>query len=593
MTHRPPISIPPSYIQNALRKPGPNSDRRASDRADLDSHADLNYLVDHYFNVVHICRQRSASAPPLRTDYTAQASHCSSVEQADLGVAMEISQAVGSHIGGLCDGRISTHEEVRTIVNEPSGDMFDASLYSWSTLLLPTLIHWPVPMTGTELDLGSAAFVNQLNTDLNTPLANFNSMVLLRCTIKEVRMFNQIICSISTEFYTISRLVGTLALKDNRLTWNSEGGVLPAIQEYSGSSIPPGSAVGLAFSGGQVPVNTNFDWGHFGRDAGTHQGVAKNYTVTQQGVTANVTCQPIDHSQDSFTAISNVTQGPVFALITWETIANCSGSAISVVKSFYFTAANITTGQMSNASEGFLPVVVCPNPNTTTFDPHEFYIFMAGEYKYNFLPTTVCEVVPYLTTVNVTYNEGIYIATMSYQSGSNQAMTSNPIGDFLTAYGDNNVSLMYNQLEDFWRGIMEFASTQLRSGYSTSVVPLNMTRPINGTMHFTTYGWQSNSLTYILVLVVITLIWGITVFAAGYSLIQEKHNPSDSSFDFSDLVDLIIAASDGRLESELREGDRNKVEDITVRFEDVPDEMGRIIRKRLVTVVSETLPKTV
>jgi hypothetical protein len=96
-------------------------------------------------------------------------------------------------------------------------------------------------------------------------------------------------------------------------------------------------------------------------------------------------------------------------------------------------------------------------------------IVMAGMYKYSFLPTTVCEVVPYLTTVNVTYNGGIisveridtsssvtsspnlplsqYIAiVLAYQAGSNQGMVANTIGDFLTAYGTSNVSVMYSEL---------------------------------------------------------------------------------------------------------------------------------------------------
>ncbi|KAG0694014.1 hypothetical protein DFH29DRAFT_363251 [Suillus ampliporus] len=38
---------------------------------------------------------------------------------------------------------------------------------SWSTLLLPPLLQWPVPIFGTELDLGSVAFANQLSADLH------------------------------------------------------------------------------------------------------------------------------------------------------------------------------------------------------------------------------------------------------------------------------------------------------------------------------------------------------------------------------------------------------------------------------------------
>jgi hypothetical protein len=114
-------------------------------------------------------------------------------------------------------------------------------------------------------------------------------------------------------------------------------------------------------------------------------------------------------------------------------------------------------------------------------------------------------------------------------------------------------------------------------------------------MYITTYGWRSQAHTYILLLVVITIIWGTTVLAAGYSLIKEQLNTSDPTFDFSDPVHLIIAASGGRLESQLRDGDGDKAdnnEDITVRFEDVPDKMGRRLSKRLVTVAPEPLPQT-
>lgn len=88
-----------------------------------------------------------------------------------MGIAMEIPQAVGSHVGGLFGDHIFEHE-VRTIFSESSGYKFDAGSYSWSTLLLPTLVEWPVTTFGTELDLGSAAFVNQFSTDLNTAQAN-------------------------------------------------------------------------------------------------------------------------------------------------------------------------------------------------------------------------------------------------------------------------------------------------------------------------------------------------------------------------------------------------------------------------------------
>ncbi|KAG2031825.1 hypothetical protein BDR03DRAFT_971722 [Suillus americanus] len=460
---------------------------------------------------------------------------------------------------------------------------------SWSTFLLPTVVQWPVPMFGTELDLGSIAFVSQLSTDLNAQQA-ITAQVPGFQTIDVLTLLSGIAAVDDQSGMQTSSMFSFNGVSYNRST----GGVLPAIEDYSGSSNPPGSAVGLEFSGGRVPVNTNVDWPNR-RDNGT-TGIAQNYTVTQQGLTADVSCQPIDRSQNSFNVTTTPTQGPLVTFLTHVAVANCSGNLNAQP---YFTVTNVS-GQDAIAIEGFIPTVVCPDPNSMTSDLYKFDVFMSGVGDYNFLQTTVCEVVPYLTTVNVTYNGGIisvdrigastsspdfplfqYIATvMAYQATTSQAMITNPIGNFLTAYGASNVSVMHSELEDYWRGIAEFASTQLRSGYSASGVPSDMTRPTNGTMYITTYGWKSKTYTYILLLVVITVIWGATVLAAGWSLIQEQIHASDPSFDFSNPIHLAIVAYRGGCESQLHNGDKNGVyisEDTTVRFE------GEGINKRLVT----------
>ncbi|KAG0708734.1 hypothetical protein DFH29DRAFT_993613 [Suillus ampliporus] len=467
---------------------------------------------------------------------------------------------------------------------------------SWSTLLLPSVLQWPVPMFGTELDLGSVAFANQLSADLHANHARISAFE----TINVLTLISGIVAVVVKGVVETSPIFTFNGAAYNRST----SGVLPAIEEYSGASNPP-SGVGLAFSGGKVPVNSSFDWG---RHESGSAGIAKNYTVTQQGVTANVMCQAIDPNKDSFIVTPTVAQG-VFkdslSFFMWEAVANCSGDVNSMT---YFTTGN-ESGQMDPVSDGFLPIVVCPSPSSTSFNPYNFDIFLTGLYKYDFLPTTVCEVVPYLTTVNVTYNGGIisvdqigtssgltdslnlpvsqYIATaVDYQAHSNQRMTNNTIGNFLTAYGSSDVSELYSELDDYFRGIVEFASTQLRSGYSVGNISSNMTRPTSGTMYIATYGWRSRSLTFILVLVVITIIWGTTVFAAGYSIIQERYNPCDPSFDFSNPIHLVIAASGGGPEGQLRELDISQAgdgEDITVRFVDGVDKEGRRTSRRLVS----------
>ncbi|OAX39862.1 hypothetical protein K503DRAFT_799312 [Rhizopogon vinicolor AM-OR11-026] len=473
---------------------------------------------------------------------------------------------------------------------------------SWSTLLLPTPVQWPVTLTGTELNLGSAAFTSQLSNDLVTYSAN-SVLAPAFQTINVLTLLSGISAVDVEGGVQTSSIFNFNGVSYNRST----GGVLPAIQEYAGSSNTP-SGVGLAFSGGSVPVHSSFDWGRDFAESGT-QGIGKNYTVTQQGFSANVTCQGIDRSVDSFSITPTVTQGPSNnTFLTWVAAVNCSGNANSMP---YVTLGN-AAGQLDPASQGFLPAVVCPDPQLTSFNPFKFDIFMAGIGKY-YLPTTVCEVVPYMTTVNVTYNGAIitvdpvgtssdltsspslplsqYIASvMDYQAGSNQAPTKNTIGDFLTAYGNNDTTLMYSQLEDYWRGIIEFSGTQLRSGYSaagqypSNEIPSNMTVSTQGTMYITTYGWDSNHRTFILLIVVITMIWGATVLAAAYSLIKEKYSFTDRSFDFSDPVHLIVAAAAGGLQGSLRELNSDTIEDredLMVQFVDVYDKEGKRASRKL------------
>ena len=71
------------------------------------------------------------------------------------------------------------------------------------------------------------------------------------------------------------------------------GGVLPAAPSYNGSSDPvSGNNTGLAFAGGLVPthLNVNFPKGRI------IQGLDQEFTLQQQGLTANVTCHQTNTS---------------------------------------------------------------------------------------------------------------------------------------------------------------------------------------------------------------------------------------------------------------------------------------------------------
>lgn len=142
---------------------------------------------------------------------------------------------------------------------------------------------------------------------------------------------------------------------------------------------------GIYFSGGEVPAHYTADRGRDWRQSDI-QGISKNYSVTQQGFTANVTCQAIDRSIDSFTIVPNATQAVSgnYTFLTWEAVVSCSGSEFifamnsSVILSAsdlnsmtYYTLGN-STGQLDTATLGFLPTVVCPDSNSSSFNPYKF-----------------------------------------------------------------------------------------------------------------------------------------------------------------------------------------------------------------------------
>jgi hypothetical protein len=156
-------------------------------------------------------------------------------------------------------------------------------------------------------------------------------------------------------------------------------------------------------------------------------------------------------------------------------------------------------GNMSSSGSGFLPSIVCQGPMNMNQTYTNFTIFTQGFYKYEFLKASVCEVVTLLTTVRADYsNEQIssevtsstpfrpenaellsFIASVArFQSINSQGLTSSTIGDTLysiyssTTIGyinDNlNDTQVYLELEDYWRGVVEFSATFLRSGFMAS-----------------------------------------------------------------------------------------------------------------------------
>jgi hypothetical protein len=341
----------------------------------------------------------------------------------------------------------------------------------------------------------------------------------------------------------------------------SSSGIVPAVEEYAGTSLTTND-VGLSYYGGKVTINTTPVLDH------DHSGLDRTYNVTQQGLSANITCSALDPNDPQYSlSLQNFTLDG--GIVIWNMTAKCPLGDDGW--NFWATIEFVEGDDI----DGFLGIVICPGiTSTTTFD-----IFLQGTWGYSSLGKTVCKVSPYVASFDVTYNNGnisidhprhiqllqntsINVTTfISYVvvelSYSSQTTWNNPLGQLLQLNATNPTRSVYEILEDYFRGVVEFSATYLRSAYSAEGAANAMPalysdqsafKLLNGTMSITTYGWSSERLTYIYILGVLTVIWAVTISAASYSLIQGR-TQSHPLFDAANPVHLMMASSGAGLEN--------------------------------------------
>ncbi|KAG2126571.1 uncharacterized protein EDB93DRAFT_1332802 [Suillus bovinus] len=463
----------------------------------------------------------------------------------------------------------------------------------WTTLLTPTYFMWPVQLNGSEIDITGSAFAALLREEY---LANG----LIQDNAFEVLDIGGMLSGVAAAGFTFG-LPGTFNFNGAKYNISTQG-IVPTIESFSGSDgIPDANGTRLGFSGGNVTVNT-------GVVPGSHsnvpipQGFSTNYSMWQQGLTANVSCWAIDSSQtqylwdtnNSYIIYANAAASSDYSITSlrlWNISANCGTNTPTAYEYVTMVDAN---GNMSSSGSGFLPSVVCLGPIDVNQTYTSFTIFTQGFYKYNFLKASVCKVVPLLTTVRADYsNEQIssevissapfqpenaellsFIAGVArYQSINSQGLTSSTIGDTLysiyssttTEYVNNNLNdtQVYLELEDYWRGVVEFSATFLRSGFMAvgsfpnNVIPNNISSQVNGTMFISTIGWirwAKNSPTYLLATMPLTIITILTFACALYSLLEawEEHRSHShkAHFNVANTIHLIMLCAAGSLKLE-------------------------------------------
>lgn len=314
----------------------------------------------------------------------------------------------------------------------------------------------------------------------------------------------------------------------------------------------------------------------------------------QQGLTANISCRAIDSSQTQYswnTSNSSViytnaaaSNNSITGLRLWNVTANCGANTPTTQE--YVTMVD-GSGNSSPSGSGFLPSVVCPGPMNINQTYTSFTILSQGFYKYRFLNPSVCEVIPLLTTVRANYSNDLissevksstpfrpenaqllsFVAGVAkFQSVNSQGLLSSTIGDTIysiyssttnTSIDDNlgNQTQVYKELEEYWRGVIEFSATFLRSGFmvvgsfSNNTIPDDLVSPVNGTMYISTIGWTRRSATYLLAILPITTTTILTFACALYSILRARKEDSShrTIFDPSNPLHLIMASASGGL----------------------------------------------
>ncbi|KAF8125756.1 hypothetical protein EV363DRAFT_1530794 [Boletus edulis] len=434
---------------------------------------------------------------------------------------------------------------------------------SWATLLTPTLVALNATAVGMELDLGSSYFESRLGEQLVS-----SGSALLQGNSIEIFDNDGLLSGIATAQHSFG-VSGVLNF--NGVLYNvSTGGVIPVAPEYLGSMqhAQPNNT-GLSFVGGYVPIQVQFP---------SSQALFDNYTILQQGLTADVTCTQIDPQ-----SIPSPQSAQVSIDVFTGSITQLEALAYNISCNQGNPATQDYVIQQSNqvGAAGLLYSLVCPYPvGQSNLDWTTFNVTSAGTGKYEFMQSTTCEITPKLTTSLVTYASGTLNATVvnsaslspqnknlalflasivNYQSSNSQGLVANSIGDALYSIAvTTNTSLnnggtmdprLIKEMEQYWRGVVEFFGTYLRCGFSAYPIsiPSDGLSTVHGTHTIVTMGWSKRSPTYLYTVFPLTLFALLTYATIGYALwhilVTRTTRCQYATFDPTNPLHLIMVSS--------------------------------------------------
>ncbi|KAF8654736.1 hypothetical protein AX16_003391 [Volvariella volvacea WC 439] len=405
----------------------------------------------------------------------------------------------------------------------------------WTTLLTPGPIQIRTLFTGFGVDLSNEQFIEKTVEDYNSnalqPLAFLSiSPLLVDSGVTAVSaLYNQ-----------------TSNFNFNEMTYyRSTAGILPL------NLVELLSTVGHSTSA-VLPVTVN-------PPSPIHvlPGFPANYTVMQQGLTADIHCE--QRMLDENTTPSVV--GPMETPINNDSDQNLVSSWVDFVCRDGTSASSGHTVE-SIDDTGIIFANLCILNNQM-----EYELILVGSGNYEWIGATVCSISPKITLVNAHYSQGSLSTFDTVRVDAPRESKDIPAAGFAAAsiISDALYNLAVNQaneteivnkiLEIFLTGAFEFSATLIRASYTETgnefwgeigtPIPEEFRYTINGAFLTHTIGWHQVSSALPWVLLAPTFVTSISIALVVVTLVRTPKRTEVDGQDYFDLNNIlhVIAAS--------------------------------------------------
>ncbi|KAJ7076646.1 hypothetical protein B0H15DRAFT_863429 [Mycena belliarum] len=425
----------------------------------------------------------------------------------------------------------------------------------WSTLLTPVTLTVSTPLAGSEMDLSSPkllAMVNMTQVDDcyggGTRTGLFAGEMESGYAAARARLGQPSTFTLMDEVFNVST-----------------GGILPAY-------LSPINASAWFTNTSIIPVTT-----HYVSKKRYTNGFSTNYSMTQQGFTADVSCK--------FRNLTNATTPSLIVRTDWvnawhltnlqkehQTLHVASLNVSSCFSGPGRGTAHTNSSTYTGNGKDWMSLLACGPTNNYTV------ILVANGDKYGWIPMTVCSVIPKITTIHVDYTPEINaradtaVSTAPDDLGPTsanaiqdlvalvdlaQGLSSHIMGDQLTAVRsdlEGGIEDILSPIEGYIQGVMEYSGSVFRGCLTSNAsfmaeMPDDMMKPTTGVFRTETLGWMYASSTTRWVLVPGTLLALATIFVVMFALYRHAGDLAGDSdrFDPSDPLHLVAAAAAGGL----------------------------------------------